>query len=83
MVLIPSLLEVSPVLLDDPLDFRDLSTAKPPRSSQGYRIQPELGISLGLLDVDVRRFLTLPAEEKEAVAFDSENLRHRLILPAV
>jgi hypothetical protein len=46
------------------------------RVSQVHGIQPELGITVAPLDVDVRRLGAFVAEEEEPEALDQENRRH-------
>jgi hypothetical protein len=75
-VLIPLLLEQRAMLTDQQGQSGQFTTTKAASGSQGYRIQPELGISLGTFNMDMRRLLTLATEEKESIPIDPENRRH-------
>jgi hypothetical protein len=64
------------VFLDEAPQFGQLAAQEPLVSRQGDWAEPELGVSLGLRDVDVRRFMPLEAEEEEPIPAHAQHSRH-------
>ena len=54
------------------MQFGQLGAAKPIVRRETDRPKPELRVTLGLLDVNVRRLVPLVTEEKESIAADPE-----------
>jgi hypothetical protein len=57
-----------------------LARGEPVRVGKLHRLEPELGLAVPLLDVDVGRLLPLAALEEEAKAFDPEQRGHAVFL---
>jgi hypothetical protein len=74
----PSLQEETSFFAHYSTQLRDLVSPKTHVLCQPNWLQPELRISLCLLHVGMRRFLTFVAEKEEAVAVFSQNRRHPL-----
>ena len=70
---IPYLPDKGFVLFDQLSDLFQLIAAKPIGFRQHHRVEPELRIILGFLNVNVDRFLCFTAEKEESVSLASEN----------
>jgi len=70
-VLIPLILKQEAVLLNQVHEGCQLRAPKPCVRRQGDWREPEPGVALGMVDVNVRRLLALVAEEEEPVASNS------------
>jgi hypothetical protein len=75
-VLIPGKDKVGSVFHNEIVQLSQLRAAKASRIGQLNGLQPELGVSLRLLNVDVRRFISLSAEEEKSIAMNSQHLWH-------
>jgi hypothetical protein len=82
-VFIPSLQEQRRVLNYDSSNLGQLIRTKTPHIGDRHGIQPKLGITFGLANVNMRRLERLPAEEKEPVPPNSEDSGHLPSLPPV
>ena len=69
------------MLNDNPVDFGQLMPTKTAFIRETYGIQPELCVTTGVRDMDMRRFTSLQAVEEEPVPANSEQLRHDSIVP--
>jgi hypothetical protein len=79
-VLIPSDDKRFAVLLNQIVEFAKFGAAKAARLGERDGREPELGVTLGLLDVNVVRFCALTAEKEKAVSVDTKHLWHRRIV---
>jgi hypothetical protein len=75
-VLIPFVPDFLFVLLNQFSNLFELLAEKPMRLSQQYRIQPEFGILLARLNMNMNWFLRLSAEKEKSVSMMSEDLWH-------
>ena len=65
-----------PVLLDQPPQLAQLPATESTSVRQSDGCEPELGVALRLVDMDVRRLAVLPTSEEESVATDAQDGRH-------
>ena len=75
-VLIPREDKLVAILRNERMEFSQLCAAKTARFCQLNRFQPKLGITLGLLDVDMPRLSSFATEKEETKAGNPEDLRH-------
>src|SRR6266540_3648215 len=75
-VLIPLLLKEPTMLGNQLTQLRELVTPEAIVPRQRHGIQPELGVALRMLNVNVCRLLSLAAEEEEPIAADPQDGRH-------
>src|SRR5687767_6974509 len=78
-VLTPSLQEKVSVLHHDCTQLAQFVRPKAPGTGQRDGIEPELGVGVVALDVDVRRLVVLAAVEEEPVWTNAKDSRHLLI----
>jgi hypothetical protein len=72
---VPSGSEVILVFLDDLLDLTQLYLRKPLVPNQlNFRLEPELGLSVGTVDVNVWSWL-LPGEKEESITLRPQDCR--------
>jgi hypothetical protein len=77
---IPSLQEKISILFDQVANDCQLMTSKPSIRRQIYRIKPELCVTPGVSDVNVRRFTILKTIEIESVSTNPQQYGHRVSL---
>ncbi len=75
-VLIPSKDKVSSMFHNEIVQLSQFRAAEASRIGQLNGLQPELGIALGLLDVDMRWLVSFSAEEEKTIAMNSQDLWH-------
>jgi len=75
-MLIPLVYNLIPPFFNDLPYLVQLRGVHPARFGEGDWSQPELGIFLRGLDVNVRRFISLKAEKEEAIAILAKNFGH-------
>lgn len=78
-VLIPFLQQRVPILFDNLLHFRQLTTTETARFHERYRVQPEFSKPFTLLDVNMRRLMPFQTEEEKSVSFNSQCYWHHNI----
>jgi hypothetical protein len=66
---IPLLLEKRLVFLDEVADFCKFVTSEVNRACESNRAEPELCVTLRLLNVDMRRLVSLTTEKKNRYPF--------------
>jgi hypothetical protein len=81
-VLIPSLQKNKSVFDHERLERGQFVTLKALGARKGDRLQPELGDTIALLDVNMRRFSALVAVEEKPKTADYKHRRHAAILYA-
>jgi hypothetical protein len=79
-VLIPLLLEKRLVLFDEAADFCKFVASEVNRACESNRAEPELCVTLRLLNVDMRRLVSLTTEKKEPIPFHSEDIGHSSLI---
>ncbi|MEY2549148.1 MAG: hypothetical protein QOD64_1730, partial [Verrucomicrobiota bacterium] len=75
-VLIPGENKLLAVLRNERVQFPQLRASETARFCQRYGLQPELGVSLRLLDMDMTRFNSFAAKKEEPKTGDSDDLWH-------
>ena len=79
-MLIPSDDKRFAVLLNQIVEFAEVGAAKAARLGERDGREPKLGVTPGLLDVNVARLCPLTAEEEETVSVDTKHLwRERIV----
>lgn len=79
-VLIPSDDKRFAMLLDQFVQLAEFGATKAALLGKRNRREPELGVTLGLLDMNVMRLCALAAEKEETVSVDTEHLWHGRIV---
>jgi hypothetical protein len=79
-VLIPDDDKRFAMLLNQIVEFAEFGAAKATRFCKRDGREPKLGVTLGLLDMNVVRLCALTAEEEKTVSVDTKHFWHECIL---
>jgi hypothetical protein len=77
----PLLLEKSLVLFDQATEFRQFVIPEIDRACKSHRSEPELRVSLRLVNMDMRGLFALPAEKEEPISLHPQNSWHCPFIP--